>query len=360
MFTRLLGRSLPYLAGIALSLTGMQAYGAIATIEAANIQDTTIAEGDFPDNSSGACDSLFVGNTDNGFARRALLRFDVGAQIPPGAIINSVTLTFSISRGGNNADSTMTLQQINGPWVEGTEGCGVRGGGQGEPSTGGVTWNTMPTLGATSASAPVTGSDPVVWNNTAAMVADVQGWLDAPANNNGWIVIGDETNPTTARRFDSSEGGTPPQLVIDFTPTGDTEACCDAATGSCSVTVVGSGACNGDAQGSGTSCDPNLCPQPVGACCNSDRSCSEQSRDVCEANGGTFGGGNCNQADCGLAPYVEALPIPPVLQPTGTRADGVLQYTVSVEEATQSVHPDIPDTTLWTYNGAWPAATTAR
>jgi len=46
-----------------------------------------------------------------------------------------------------------------------------------------------------------------------------------------------------------------------------------------------------------------------------------------------------------------------VLQPTGTRADGVPQYTVSVEEAVQSVHPDIPDTTVWTYNGAWPAST---
>ncbi len=33
------------------------------------------------------------------------------------------------------------------------------------------------------------------------------------------------------------------------------------------------------------------------------------------------------------------------------------QYTVSVEEAVQSVHPDLPDTTVWTYNGAWPAST---
>jgi spore coat protein A len=80
---------------------------------------------------------------------------------------------------------------------------------------------------------------------------------------------------------------------------------------------------------------------------------------VCEKAGGTFQGANvnCNQADCGLTPFVEPLPIPPIMQPTGTRADGVVQYTVSVEEASQSVHPDLPSTPLWTYNGAWPAST---
>ena len=131
MFTRLIARTLPLITAVALSLTGMQAYAAIATIDAANIQDNTVAE-DFPDNSSGACDSIFAGNTDNGFARRSLMRFDVGAQIPPGSTINSVTLTLTISRGGNNADSTMNLHPVNAAWVEGSNGCGTRGGGQGE------------------------------------------------------------------------------------------------------------------------------------------------------------------------------------------------------------------------------------
>ena len=353
----LLVRAATCVAGAALMSIGLNAMAAIATIDAVNIQDNTVAEGDFPDNSSGTCDSIFAGNTDNGFARRALLRFDVGAQIPPGSTINSVTLTLTITRGGNNADSIMELHPIDAAWVEGTEGCGTRGGGQGEPSTGGVTWNTQPGFGASSGSAPVSGSNPVVWTSNTAMVADVQGWIDNPGSNNGWMVIGDEVNPTTARRFDSSEGGSVPQLVVDFTPTGDTEACCDAATGSCSLTIVGSGSCTGDPRGTGTTCEPNLCPQPVGACCNTDRTCSDQSRDVCEGDGGIFVGGNCNQADCGLTPFVEALPIPPVLQPTGSRADGVPQYTVSVEEAVQNVHPDLPDTTVWTYNGAWPAST---
>jgi len=342
--------------GMLLLILPATVWSAVATIEAEYIQDNTIAEGDFPDNSSGACDSIFVGNTDNEFARRALMRFDVGEQIPPGSIISSVSLTLSITRGGGNADSTMNLHPINAAWVEGIEGCGVKGGGQGEPSTGGVTWDTQPGTSASSVSAPVSGANPVVWSN-AALVANVQDWLDNPGNNFGWMVIGDEDTPTNARRFGSSEGGSPPQLVVDFTPTGDTEACCDLVTGSCSLTIVGSGTCSDDPQGTGTTCEPNLCPQPVGACCNADSSCSEEARDVCEADGGSFEGGNCNQVDCGLTPFVEALPIPPILQPTGTRPDGVKQYTVSVQEAVQNVHPQLPDTTVWTYNGSWPSST---
>ncbi|MGD2112986.1 MAG: DNRLRE domain-containing protein, partial [Gammaproteobacteria bacterium] len=319
------------IAGIALLCTGLSAWAATATIPATDIADNTVAE-DFPDNSSGACDSLFSGNTDIPAARRALMRFDIAANVPAGSIINSVTLSMTVTRGSNHVDSTFTLHPINAAWTEGTEGCGVRGGGQGEPSTGGVTWNTQPGFGAPSGSTLINSTTPV-WNSTTAMVSDVQDWLDNPGTNYGWILIGDETNPTTTRRFDSREGGSPPELLIDFTPTGDTEACCEA-DGSCALTIVGSGTCGGTPQGTGTTCSPNLCPQPTGACCNADNSCSDAvDKLVCENAGGTFAGGNCNQADCGLTPFVEPLPVPPVLQPTGTRPDGVPQYTVSVVQA---------------------------
>ncbi|MGB5178803.1 MAG: multicopper oxidase domain-containing protein, partial [Gammaproteobacteria bacterium] len=287
-------------------------------------------------------------------ARRALMQFDL-SSIPPGSIINSVTLSMSVTRGSNHVDSVFTVHPNNSAWVEGVDGCGVRGGGQGEPSTGGVTWNTRPANGVASASLLINNTSPV-WASTAAMVNDVQGWLDNPGSNFGWVVIGDETISTSTRRFDSREGGSPPVLTVDFTPTGDVEACCET-DGSCSLTVVASGTCGGTTQGLGSSCEPNLCPQPTGACCNTDNSCSDEDALVCETGGGTFVGGNCNQADCGLAPFLEPLPIPAVLQPTGTRSDGVPQYTVSVETASQSVHPNLPNTDLWTYNGAWPSLT---
>jgi hypothetical protein len=116
------------------------ALAAIANINPS--QDNTVAE-ELVDNSSGLCDSVFAGNTDDpqgvGSARRALIQFDIAGAIPPGSTINSVTLNMAVTRGGNHVDSTFTLHPNNAAWVEGTEGCGVRGGGQGEPSTGGVT-----------------------------------------------------------------------------------------------------------------------------------------------------------------------------------------------------------------------------
>jgi spore coat protein A len=344
---------------------------------------------EFPSNSSGECDSIYAGKTNDppdpgiGSARRALIQFDI-AQIPTGSTINSVTLNMNITRGGNNADTDFSLHRVTTAWVEGDNVCDIRGGGQGEPSTGGATWIDAEFgitqwgtpggdyIATASGSTSVVGADPPVWASTAAMVSDVQGWLDGTLDNFGWIVIGDEAIVNSARRIDSSEGGSPPELIVDYDPDGDPFACClDEPQGECQIvveTLTGPLAAQLCSDIGGTlpigderSCTPNPCPQPTGACCNLDESCSIVARDFCESNGGTFQGADSqcsdNSVDCGLEPFQEALPIPPILQPTGTRADGVPQYTVSVEEASQSVHPDLPDTDVWTYNGAWPAAT---
>ena len=49
------------------------------------------------------------------------------------------------------------------------------------------------------------------------MVADVQSWLDNPANNFGWLVLGDESAVLTAKRFDTRESAIPPVLTIQYT-----------------------------------------------------------------------------------------------------------------------------------------------
>jgi spore coat protein A len=336
-------------------------------------QDTTMAA-DFPDNSSGACDSIFAGNTDNSAARRALLHFDILSKVPAGSTINSVTLSMAVTRGSNHPDRTMSLHRVIKTWGEGTNGCGTRGGGQGEPAVdGAATWNSAMHNQA-GWSSPGGDYDPVasgsvlvnnttpVWDSDSnpAMVSDVQDWLDNPTNNDGWVLIGDETTKTTTRRFDSREGSTPPALEVNFTPTGDLEACCET-DGECSLTVVGSGTCGGTTLTGVDSCEPNQCPQPIGACCNVDETCSDTvDRLTCESAGGVFQGSNstCSQGnvDCGLTPFVEPLPIPPVLQPDNP-GQTPLHYTVSVEPATQSVHPDLPATSIWAYNGAWPGPT---
>ena len=50
------------------------------------------------------------------------------------------------------------------------------------------------------------------------MVADVQSWLDNPASNFGWLVLGDETASATAKRFDTRESASPPMLTIQYIP----------------------------------------------------------------------------------------------------------------------------------------------
>ena len=123
------------------ALWAPEVHAATATINPLNIADNTLAE-ELPDNSSGACDSIFAGTTDLDFARRALIWFDIGAQIPSGSTIDGVTLSMAVTRGGNHVDSIFSLHWVTTPWGEGSNGCGVRGGGQGEPAvTGSATWN---------------------------------------------------------------------------------------------------------------------------------------------------------------------------------------------------------------------------
>ena len=49
------------------------------------------------------------------------------------------------------------------------------------------------------------------------MIADVQLWLDNPASNFGWLVLGDESTSATAKRFDTRESDSPPVLTIVYT-----------------------------------------------------------------------------------------------------------------------------------------------
>ncbi|MCL4211824.1 MAG: hypothetical protein KJZ68_14310, partial [Phycisphaerales bacterium] len=62
---------------------------------------------------------------------------------------------------------------------------------------------------------------PYTWGSTSGMVGDVQGWLDNPAANFGWVLIGNEAVSVTAKRFDSRENPVPenrPVLIVDYTP----------------------------------------------------------------------------------------------------------------------------------------------
>jgi spore coat protein A len=146
-------------------------------------------------------------------------------------------------------------------------------------------------------------------------------------------------------------------------PAGASEFACCFATGDCSVlTTEACTTAGGTSDIGNTSCFPNMCPQPTGACCNLEETCSDGvAANVCIASGGTpqDPGSMCSDiiVDCGLEPFVDSLPIPGVMAPVGTRPDGAPQYEITVQTAQQQLHSELPLTDLWTYNGTYPSLT---
>ncbi|QOJ18716.1 MAG: hypothetical protein HRU76_14480 [Phycisphaeraceae bacterium] len=197
-------------------------------------RDNTLYERPAGDVSNGAGQRFFAGRTGQQVdgVRRGLLRFDVAGAVPPGSVITGVTLRLNMSRtrAGNR---TVSIHRLLSDWGEGpSDAFGEEGDGTtAEP--GDATWLhrfhdtvfwTQPGgdyVAAASASRVVGGLGAYVWGSTPAMVADVQAWLDNPGSNFGWIVIGDESTTTTAKRFDSREHPTQanrPRLTIDYLP----------------------------------------------------------------------------------------------------------------------------------------------
>lgn len=57
-----------------------------------------------------------------------------------------------------------------------------------------------------------------------------------------------------------------------------------------------------------------------------------------------------------LKKFVDALPIPPTLEPKGA-SDGIPFYEVIMKQVKQKLHRDLPPTTVWGYNGMYPGPT---
>jgi spore coat protein A len=60
------------------------------------------------------------------------------------------------------------------------------------------------------------------------------------------------------------------------------------------------------------------------------------------------------RSDVKLTRYIDSLPIPPVIRPTG-KPDEVID--IEMRQVRQKVHRDLPPTTVWGYNGSWPGPT---
>jgi hypothetical protein len=176
---------------------------------------------------------VFAGRTGLGDIVRGVMAFDLSG-IPAGSTVEAVSLGLRQTNPNNNLSQprTVSLHRLTKDWGEGTsEGTlGEGGGGAGGPATpGDATWlHTFFDAGfwgnpggdfvtEASGSAEVAGNGDYVWES-AGMVADVQSWVDNPESNFGWLLRGDESVLATAKRFGSRESGTPPVLLVQYTP----------------------------------------------------------------------------------------------------------------------------------------------
>ena len=77
---------------------------------------------------------------------------------------------------------------------------------------------------------------------------------------------------------------------------------------------------------------------------------------VALGSGGTFVRARRAEAQVALTPFVDALPIPNGIRPSGT-FDGDPLFQVAMQVFRQKLHRDLPPTTLWGYNGQYPGPT---
>jgi spore coat protein A, manganese oxidase len=194
------------------------------------VKDNTLyeyvpADGDL---SNALGDHFFTGETAVGELRRGVLAFDIAGSVPAGSTITSVTLTLNMSRTPSNDARIVELHRLQADWGEGTSQASGQEGAGAPATTNDATWrhrfyNSIfwttqggDFFGTVSASQSVAGIGSYAWTS-AQMAADVQSWLDNPATNFGWLVLGDESAGATAKRFDTRESATPPVLTIQYT-----------------------------------------------------------------------------------------------------------------------------------------------
>ena len=229
------------LAGLLVLLATSMAADAVQ-VELTPVADATLFE-DNPEFASGAGDFLFVGPIASGSPRRALLRFDLSA-IPAGAVIDSASLRFTVDRAaiGSDPGDQARLHRLLAPWGEGSSNAGTGGAGT-TAAIGDATWSHrffgLPANGQAHTFWITPGGDffstpSVVINvggpanytlpSTPQLVADVQQWVNAPAQTFGWILLGPEGGEFSqkARRLYSRTSPAVdgrPRLTVSYTLT---------------------------------------------------------------------------------------------------------------------------------------------
>lgn len=180
--------------------------------------------------SNGNGEYIFAGATAAGDIRRALLMFDL-SEIPEGSQIENAELRLVMNRSISGAKS-MTFHEVLADWGEGSSDAGGQEGGGASAATGDATWvhtffpdqnwsNTGGDYSSTILSTTdVNMNGSYTWPSTQEFTALVQKWLENPNENYGLILIGDESESTTAKRFSSRHHANEedrPALIIEYT-----------------------------------------------------------------------------------------------------------------------------------------------
>jgi spore coat protein A len=354
--------------GAALSLVALAARAETVTL--APLQDNSMFA-ESPALSNGQSPGLFSGRTNDAFERRALVKFDISNNIPPGSTVTAAELRMYVEQAPASAPPlSVDLRRLITSWGEGTSAA-PGGGGTGAAATpGDATW--MYRFFDTSAwTTPGGDFDPLVTANASAgspgttitwtsaqLVADIQDWIDTPANNHGWVLVSNTTGPGQARRYASREtadASTAPALEVEFNVAGNIGACCNP-DGTCGTVLDPGLTCSGTYQGIGTSCSTTTCPQPTGACCIADANatCLDVTAADCTLQGGTYQGNDvpCASDLCPVipTPFIDPLPIPSVAVPVAGDPGSAASYEISFKQFEQQLHSELPPTTMWGYD----------
>jgi hypothetical protein len=181
-------------------------------------QDTFIS--DAIETPNGTAMDMVIGTqgaTADYVKNRGLVQFDL-SSIPPGAVVQSVTMRLTVTRVPfTPASSDFHLHRVLRDWddLESTwtlrldpdENWDTPGGQEGTDFSTTV-----------SASVPVAGGGDYTFASTPELIADVTAWLANPAANHGWLVkTEDESIGFTARRVASREAiSGVPVLEVQF------------------------------------------------------------------------------------------------------------------------------------------------
>lgn len=200
------------------------------------MRDATLYEQDDGLRANGSGEHLFIGVTNGHEKRRALVAFDVAGSVPPGATIVSARLVLSLSRT-RVEDEPSEVHRVTASWGEGASTAGSGEGYGADSADGDATWvhrrfdverwaasggdfSSEVSASTVVGRPPFGGVASVTWGSTPRMVADVQGWLDDPSSNHGWLLLGnEETEQRTAKRLGSRENpdeSSRPALLLEY------------------------------------------------------------------------------------------------------------------------------------------------